>query len=768
MKKILFYSMMLLTSCAFFSCSDKDDANSEDLNRMNMTMFRIEENTGISSDPYASQIVNLNTAELRWYTVEGAYGYRIKWASQNKVSGGQDAWEETEENGELAGDTIILGEKSDFLSIEHLNYQTDYRFAIQVLAQPGSGKENSKWYGYGNGREWAEYLGLTTSARYEVPSIIQKSNVDYTSFRVNLNRSTSGYTADQMTGFEDYGFTSENGVFRVDYLRIQASASTPNANVPAKYAKYVISDQEWAQGYVDIEGLDSNSVYVIDVVRTDIPYSVDNTYNSLSARTKGTPGPAIYVEHVVSDTTIYDSNDNESYTPAIFQQYQAMRLDGIIEDYMASLTLAENQVFYLEGGKRYVCTTNLSLYKGLTLATNPEDIAAGKGQAIISLGGLSRPAGSCNSTNFMFGRQPESGENSTIPIDVDTIRFENITFDCPTTITYGEQQAITGTASPTGNYLANMYSNGMGVNINMFHLKGCTFKQQTRGFIRTQGSNQKIFHNILIEDCEMYDGGYYSNAGSDYNWIHGQGTQTSSNVFENVVWRNNTFYDSPKGSLVTNGGEHLAFDADVQYNITIENNTFINFQTRGSGSAFMGIRYVPAGSTFTIKKNLFVLTKRDGDTSRGLYFIATDMRAAQGGDGTAQVTVDMSDNYSTSDNITSSTGQICTSYPFNHSSRGFGKFATLSAEQTEELKIHPDDITAAELMVQPNPPYDYTDLQWAHHATCIDGSQSGTGMVNLYFQNTDKVRNSVIYTKGIGASKWREGIGTNASKRARR
>ena len=37
-----------------------------------------------------------------------------------------------------------------------------------------------------------------------------------------------------------------------------------------------------------------------------------------------------------------------------------------------------------------------------------------------------------------------------------------------------------------------------------------------------------------------------------------------------------------------------------------------------------------------------------------------------------------------------------------------------------------------------------------HHTDNLDG---------FYFQNTDKVRNSNIYKLGIGASKWREGIG---------
>ena len=754
---------MLLTAAVFTSCKD-DDTVSEDLNRIEMTMFRVNETTGAGeTDPYRCQIINLNTAQLRWYTVDGAYGYRIKWANQNKVSGGQEAWEETEANGELLGDTILYGQDQDFLQLEHLTYMTTISFAIQVLADPASGKENSNWYGYGNGREWAEYLQMQTSQRYTVPSVIQKSNIDYHSFRVNLNRSTDGYSTDDMQGFEDHGFTSENGKFRVDWLRIEPSLSSPNAQVPAKYTHYTLTDEDWERGYVDIDGLDENSVYNIDVIREDIPWSVDKTYNTLSARTKGNPGAPILITHAVSDTTILDGNGNTSYSPEIFQKYQAMRLDGILEDYMTSVTLAENQTYYLEGGKTYVFTTNLCLYKGVTIATNPEDLAAGKGKATICLGGLSRPAGSANSTNFMFGRQPQSGENATIPIDVDTLCFENIIFDCPTAITYGEKQVNSEAFGVTGNYLANMYSNGMGVNINQFHLKGCEFHGLVRGFIRTQGSNQKNFHSILIEDCEMYNLGHYDNKGGGYNWIHGQGTQTASNVFENVVFRNNTWFNSPKGSLVTNGNESLTFDSDVRYNITLENNTFVNFQPGSGASALFGIRYVPGGSKFTVKNNLFILTRRESDINRPLNFCGGDLRGAQGGDGSNLIEIDVANNYSTNDNLTASTGQVFTKEPFNSKKYGFLSYFKYTDEadqaaKTANLLVVADDISATELMEQPNPPYDFdaTTQYRAYECSCIDGSKSGEGMVNLYYKNTDKVRNSAIYKNNIGASKWRK------------
>lgn len=43
-----------------------------------------------------------------------------------------------------------------------------------------------------------------------------------------------------------------------------------------------------------------------------------------------------------------------------------------------------------------------------------------------------------------------------------------------------------------------------------------------------------------------------------------------------------------------------------------------------------------------------------------------------------------------------------------------------------------------------------------HNTNGLEGEDGNSA--NLYFRNTDKVRSSAIYTKGIGASKWREGI----------
>ncbi|WP_348235642.1 hypothetical protein, partial [Salmonella enterica] len=54
-----------------------------------------------------------------------------------------------------------------------------------------------------------------------------------------------------------------------------------------------------------------------------------------------------------------------------------MELDGIINQYMENDD-AQGQVFWLEGDKNYHITANIALYKGMTLATQPQDAAKGR------------------------------------------------------------------------------------------------------------------------------------------------------------------------------------------------------------------------------------------------------------------------------------------------------------------------------------------------------------------------------------------------------
>lgn len=744
MNNILKYTLCLLAATTLFACSDDDDVASGSTDRMFMTMFRVDNNTGKGdSDPYNCTVVDINDVHLYWYAVDNAAGYRIKWALQPNVANGKAAWENADTTGLIVGDTILPPDQVDCV-IKDLNYQTDYRFAIQTLHSLDLNDPlNSKWYGYGDGRQWADYLGLQTGVRYDVPTIIQASEITKTSMRINLNRSIAEYTADQMLGFREH-FTDDGTNFKVDYLTIKASFSSPNAVVPSQFVKYQLTDDDWSRGYVDVEGLSENSVYNIDVWDADIKVPVDACYNSLMKRTKGEAGPPILISHVTSLTDTIGTNVYD------ISAYNSMKLDNIISDYCASNALAENQVFYLEGGKTYHFSTNCSIYKGLTLRTNPKDLEEGKGRAKLLLSGMTQTGSTINTCNFMLGRQPQSGENSSIALDIDSVRFMDLDVDVPLAKNYGHSMDGSGYGA-VGNYFMNMYSNGMGINVTLLEWNNCTFNGLIRGFFRIQGSNDFNIHNIVMRNCEFFNDGYYANGGSGYQIIFADHNgKPKSNILEHVTIDNNTFYDSPMGSLITDNNRNLMWDESVRWNITITNNTFINFQTRGT-SPIVNFRYLPGGSTLTIKKNFITVTADPADVLRTLNCAGSDIRNIQGGDGSGIATFDVSDNWSTNNNLTA--GQIFSSSAFSASSNSMGKFKATSNYPSglDELNVHVDNLSATELMVSPNPKnfIGTTANHLDHHTNNLDG---------LYFKNTDQVRNSNIYKLGIGASKWRENL----------
>ena len=140
MKKKLLYTLTALLALGFASCKD-DDENmgpsnpAEDFDRMPMTMFRLEENTNVSNDPYGTRVITeeLNTVELAWYGVDGAAGYEIAyglmppltnpagWDDENNLA----VWPDGKHTKVVPADQLTL-------RIEDLEYGTDYRFSIRV------------------------------------------------------------------------------------------------------------------------------------------------------------------------------------------------------------------------------------------------------------------------------------------------------------------------------------------------------------------------------------------------------------------------------------------------------------------------------------------------------------------------------------------------------------------------------------------------------------------------------------------------------------
>ena len=641
MKNKLSYILILLMSASIFSCKDDEVVSSDGYSsdREFMTMFRKDDNTGKGdSDPYRCQAVNLNDIQLYWYGVKDCAGYEVKMALQPNVSSGlAKDWENPDY---ILFDTIVGPDVTDLL-IKDLQYSTDYRFAIRTLSKKGEAY-HSKWYGYGNGRQWADYLGITTGDRYNVPEVIVVNQVTKTTFRINIDRAyaTSGDDGTFKTNFE----VDENGDFVMHVITIEASPTNPQATVPEKWQKYSLTSADFQRGYIDIDGLQENSVYVINAENKNIPVRWDAIYNTCVIRMDGDPGDPILIKHFC------DPND----TIAGATTYNASRLDTILSNYNSDASLAEGTIFELEGGKTYYLANNVSLCKGLTLRTK-----AGTGRAKVLMNGMSTVNGAAQAMNFMFGRQPQSGELGGI--NIKSLIFEDIDFDCPLAKNYGD-------GSVTGNYFINMYSNGMAVTLQSFELKNCTFQRMIRGFVRVQGTNRKNFEKFIVENCLFYNCGYYDNNGRGYAWIAGDGTPDTgkSNIYANMIFRNNTFYESHRTCFFTDNGKNLPWPSNIQYNITLENNTFVNYSTRSSGRKIFDLRYLPGGSKITVKKNLFILTKKDGDT-RNLYMEGMDIRQING---SGEITFDVAQNYSTNTNLTS--GNIFSASAFSASKNSAG------------------------------------------------------------------------------------------------
>ena len=167
--------------------------------------------------------------------------------------------------------------------------------------------------------------------------------------------------------------------------------------------------------------------------------------------------------------------------------------------------------------------------------------------------------------------------------------------------------------------------------------------------------------------------------------------------------------------------------SNVQYNITLENNTFVNFSTRSTGRQIFSLRYLPGGSKITVKKNLFIQTKKDGD-ARNLYMEGMDIRQING---SGIITFDIQQNYSTNANLIN--GSIFSASAFSASKNSAGFWASSNIAGKAELDVHLGTvgISPTDLMTDPNPPYASPDPNM-HEVSNLNG---------LYYKNTDAVRN---------------------------
>lgn len=777
--------LLLLSVAGITSCSDDDNEGGmgED-GRMFMTQFRtIYTTQRPSSDPTLCHSSE-NTIKLFWNGVKGCAGYQVRMSIAAVVSTGTEAWETAAAAGRLMKDTIIPDPDCLHLEIPDLQYSLPFRFAIRALSPDGVEAHHSKWYGYGNGQQWADWTEVSTADRFE-PEVLTPGEITKNSIRVNLVPEVSLSIENPATDQDDAErrYEIQDGKFVFDKIKLTASATNPDAVVPDEFKDYTVTAEDFARGYIDITGLSANSAYSINVENSKFSrvgyegYWNKILYTCALPRTAGEPGEPILIPWSCNPNDVSVDGDGVATVIPGVADYQACKLDTVIMNFNKDTKLAEGQVFYLEGGKNYYTYMNVELCKGFTLATNPDDLAAGKGRAHVFLGGIHRGTdGVCTaSNNFMFGRQPQDGEGGAIY--VQSIIFRDIDFDCPTADSFNGKNA-------TGNYFANMYSNGMAVTFKSFEAYNCSFQHMIRGFIRVQGTKVKKFEKVVLDNCEMFNSGYYADKGG-YQWVAGDGKSPRSNIYNDFRVTNSTIYDSPRGTFFTDNNKDLAWAPSIKYNITFDNNTIVNFSTRVRGQQIFSFKYLPSGSTIRCHKNLFVMARSADDTGR-FYFAEGSLVKIINGD-PQEITLDFADNYCTNvgKNWTTITNgdDYWTSSAF--SSKDMKAFYRGDDASELSLKLGNDGgLSPQELFIAPNPPHKKNNTKHDHTVGATSGISNGetdvqTGAqlysgnleglngskVNLYYQNTPKVLASEIYQKQIGAPKWREGIGRGAAAR---
>ena len=816
MKKIFLYSLLLISSFSLYSCKD-DTESSADADRLFMPMFRTTTNTAKSDDNYCCDIASrvdptiekylaskglkasthVNDMRLFWYSVDGAAGYELK----GKVQG--TSWEKSENTNLL--DTILTADQMCFLH-EDLQYGTGYLYAIRALASidgcDGPGKmypeyltnpddpHNSKWYGYGDGSHQSDQSrndnassahqqtgALTTGMRYDVPSVFWTENVTKESMDVCfLPVAESGYEK-TYAEFIEAGAQVENGYWVFDEVRVVPSAD--NAQLEEHIHK--VTDEERATGRVHIEGLTSNAAYIVSGQNNNVKRYYDRQYNSTMVRMQGDPGapiliPANTAEQAKQDTILQNMGNIKGSIYGV-EDLVATRIDTILSNYMSDNNIAEGQIFYLEGGKTYYTSSTVEITKGLTLATNPEDIAAGKGRATVLQGvGYSNEAQTAaNANNWGLCRNARSGTENGVTLAIQPIIFEDINFHPFAWFNYFDLNGSDGNKNLTisQNYFMNMYSQGLSFSLTELRCSRCTFSGHVRGFIRFQGPNRQIIENLTVDDCVFYDEGGYDTNGRGYAWFAGPGNNAKSNFFKNLTFTNNSIINSCRHALLTES-KNLAWPDGTTWNINVSNNTFVNFGTRSNNKGHnlvFELNYIPQGSTVTCKNNLFAFAGNSADKGR-LYWMKGMVIT------TKDLKYDFADNYATVipafDKYKASNDPAGTTLidgifaqrSFSNTSEGAGyQNGALNAGGYGETQIKFGDnyngnetdavgyqLSAEELFQSP-----WTIGTEDAKETFTKDAYRNASLNGFYYNTTQRVLSHPIYTKQIGDPRWRTG-----------
>ncbi len=805
MKKFFIFSMIMAATMSFFaSCKDDDGYSDAGADRLPMPMFRTTQNTGSSTTPYYCDIASrvdpsidtylqqhgykasthVNDMRLFWYGVDGADAYELK----GKVAG--TSWEKSE-NANLL-DTILTADQLSFLH-EDLQYGTGYLYAIRALVDRNDldNPHNSKWFGMGDGSHQNDQSrddsrnqtgSLTTGMRYDVPSLFWTENVTNNSMDVCFMPQVEDDYETTYKDFFEAGAEVKDGEWVFDEVRVVPSAD--NAQLPEFVCKITAEDR--ANGRVHIEGLESNAAYIVSGQNNDIKRYYDRQYNSTMVRMPGEPGEPIIIkantaEEAKQDTILQNMGTQRGKTFGC-ENLVATRIDTILTNYMSDNSIAEGQVFYLEGGKTYYCSSTVEMTKGFTLATNPEDLAAGKGRATVlqGIGWNSEAKTAGNAVNWGLCRNARSGVENGVTLAIQPIIMEDINFHPMVWYTYFDQKGEGGNSQYTisANYFMNMYSQGLSFSLAELRIARCTFSGHVRGFIRFQGPNRQIIEKLTVDDCVFYDDAGYDTNGRGYAWFAGPGNNRKSNFFKNLTFTNNTIINSPRHALLSES-KNLAWPEGTTWNINVSNNTFVDFSTRsnnkGHGLVFE-LQYMPQRSKLTCKKNLFVFAGNKNDAGRDYFMKGMNI-------GTHNVTYDFADNYSTvvpaHDKYAASTEKttlvdgMFTNMSFSNQNTGAGyNKGLINAGGYEETFIKFGDnknenesdavgyqLSAEDLFKSP-----WTIGKCDAKEKFEKDAFRYSNISGFYYNTSDKVKKHPIYTKEIGDPRWRTGKSWDGGK----
>jgi hypothetical protein len=713
--KILILNIVLASLLTMFigACKkNRLEATDEELNRSFMAVFRQQANTGISGDPLASQVVNTNDMYLVWNGINGAAGYHLKM----KVQSG--SWDIP---GDILWDTIV-GPEVLKITKRDLQYSTKHNFAIRTLSPLGEAY-HSKWYGVGDPGHNDERAEWEMGERRNIPDVVSVSNVTETSMRVWFDLKV--YTKD--TTLLNPSFQYENDKFLIDQILVQPASV--NRDLPAQTIR--LTQADITNGFIDVAGLSPNALYVVNGLNSKIVRYWDRLYNTSMVRMRGKIGQPILIPHTVDNTNTWA------------QQNNASRLDTILNNFLFDNTLAEGTIYMLEAGKKYYLGSGVVLAKGLTLKSNTPG-----SKAIVYMGlGYNAANNGTNAFNFQLGRPAQAGEIGSIT--VGDVIFDDISFEVPLAVNFFNQPSFAGMGI-NGNYFINQHSASMPFTCSKLEARNCNFQGMVRCWFRTQGSNRQVIENIIVDRCLFHDDGMYDVNGRGYPFITGEAKSEKTNIFNNVVIKNNSFVGVSWDQLLRENG-NLAWAPSVVWNVTIENNTFLNAFSVSNGRFLIQHQNPPTNSKYTIKKKLFISVKAAGD-DRSFFQSGMDFRTYRAG-----LSFDIADNYSTSPKSANnaityySSAEIFNNQPFSHTSRGAGFNAgTLNAGGLEATKVitGPTPIAPENLMVDPYPKGKKVGANWEvnSHIYNVNG---------LRYKNTAEVMNHPIYTKGIGDLRWR-------------